>query len=116
MSVIQLETRIADISSRIDHGNEVPGSLEELFVIQLERTQRVVCRQLNALRDPIPKLPVELVSNIFVECLPLDPEPGSWCIPMLLLNVCHAWTDIALSTPALWAAIHLEEPPNERLF
>ncbi|KAJ7662452.1 hypothetical protein B0H17DRAFT_1211921 [Mycena rosella] len=25
---------------------------------------------------------------------------------MLLLNVCHNWTDIAISTPALWTAIH----------
>ncbi|KAF7333500.1 F-box domain-containing protein [Mycena venus] len=29
---------------------------------------------------------------------------------MLLLNVCNAWTGIALSTPALWADIYLEFP------
>ncbi|KAJ6525088.1 hypothetical protein DFH09DRAFT_1189045 [Mycena vulgaris] len=30
---------------------------------------------------------------------------------MLLLNICNAWTDIALSTPVLWAAIHLDGRP-----
>jgi hypothetical protein len=29
---------------------------------------------------------------------------------MLLLNICNTWTDIALSTPSLWAAIHIIFP------
>ncbi|KAF7328778.1 hypothetical protein MVEN_02506500 [Mycena venus] len=35
--------------------------------------------------------------------------------PMLLLNICHAWTDIALSTLALWAAIDVVLPCAKRL-
>jgi hypothetical protein len=26
---------------------------------------------------------------------------------VLLLNICHAWTNIGLATPSLWAAIHI---------
>ncbi|KAJ7360801.1 hypothetical protein DFH08DRAFT_931128 [Mycena albidolilacea] len=29
---------------------------------------------------------------------------------MLLLNICHAWSDIAIATPALWTAIHIIFP------
>ncbi|KAF7331000.1 hypothetical protein MVEN_02440200 [Mycena venus] len=63
------------------------------------------------LRDPVlVQLPFELSSKIFVHCLPPRPEPGSSHIPMLLLNVCRARSDIALSTPALWAIIHVVFP------
>ncbi|KAJ7453716.1 hypothetical protein B0H11DRAFT_2245351 [Mycena galericulata] len=32
---------------------------------------------------------------------------------MILLNICNAWTDIALSTPTLWSAIHIVFPRPE---
>lgn len=35
------------------------------------------------------------------------PEPGARHVPMLLLNICSAWTDIALSTSTPWAAFLL---------
>ncbi|KAF7335280.1 F-box domain-containing protein [Mycena sanguinolenta] len=57
-------------------------------------------------------LPTEIISEIFVSCLPsywqrcstLDPTRA----PMLLLRVCGQWRSIALSTPRLWAKINLE--------
>lgn len=72
----------------------------------------VVRRQLtgNAVRDPVAKLPLELSSKIFIHCLPLRSEPCFRHVPMLLLNVCRTWSDVALSTPALWATIHIEFP------
>ncbi|KAJ7026975.1 hypothetical protein C8F04DRAFT_1123824 [Mycena alexandri] len=30
--------------------------------------------------------------------------------PLLLLNICNSWTDIALYTPALWSSIYLDFP------
>ncbi|KAJ7922928.1 hypothetical protein B0H13DRAFT_2655286 [Mycena leptocephala] len=46
---------------------------------------------------------------------PFRPTPGARSLPMLLLNICSAWTHIALSTPALWASIDLEFPGVEIL-
>ncbi|KAJ7657481.1 hypothetical protein B0H17DRAFT_870855, partial [Mycena rosella] len=65
-----------------------------------------------AVRDPVSRLPLEISSEIFIQCLPStsNPQPGARDIPMLLLNICNAWTDIALSTPALWEAIHIQFP------
>ncbi|KAJ7649882.1 hypothetical protein FB45DRAFT_886268, partial [Roridomyces roridus] len=65
---------------------------------------------LNAVRDPVSKLPLELSSNIFIHCLPSIPEACAKEAPMLLLNICTAWTTIALSTPALWACIYAKFP------
>ncbi|KAF8190406.1 hypothetical protein K438DRAFT_924725 [Mycena galopus ATCC 62051] len=33
--------------------------------------------------------------------------------PMILLNICHAWTQIALSTTGLWATVEVELPRHE---
>ncbi len=52
-------------------------------------------------------IPEELLAEIFGWC-ELDPFPK--CSPFRpetipLLNVCHAWTRIALSTPSLWTSV-----------
>jgi len=97
-----LQTRIDKLSAEIAQQREV--------LKQLELSKSVAQRQLNAIRDPIARLPLEISSEIFLRCLPLHPEPRASSPPMLLLNVCNAWTDIALSTPALWATIRLAFP------
>ncbi|KAJ7655829.1 hypothetical protein DFH06DRAFT_1473989 [Mycena polygramma] len=79
----------------------------------MSTTQVSVQRQLNAVRDPVGRLPVELSSEIFVNCLPDYPQPGSRYIPMLLLNVCSAWSGVALSTRLLWATIHIVFPRSK---
>ncbi|KAJ7641646.1 hypothetical protein FB45DRAFT_900678, partial [Roridomyces roridus] len=74
----------------------------------LERSKSVLQRQLNTLRDPIARLPVEVSSEIFLQCLPPRPELGVHRVPMLFLHVCNTWTDIALSDPALWATMYID--------
>ncbi|KAJ6523676.1 hypothetical protein DFH09DRAFT_883954, partial [Mycena vulgaris] len=61
------------------------------------------------LHDPFTRLPLEISSEIFLQCSYLSPHPqaGALHIPMLLLNICNTWSDIAIATPALWAAIHI---------
>ncbi|KAJ7680138.1 hypothetical protein B0H17DRAFT_1138747 [Mycena rosella] len=93
MSVADLQAHIETVSGEIDRQKEVPTKL-------------------NAVRDPVSRLPLEISSAIFIQCLPSSttPQPGAHEIPMLFLNICNAWTDIALSTPALWEAIHINYP------
>ncbi|KAJ6466727.1 hypothetical protein C8R47DRAFT_1056334 [Mycena vitilis] len=98
VDVQELRARIEALSSLID--------LQRELLMNLERDKSVAQRQLNAVLDPMARLPVEISSEIFVQCLPSVPErPGLHAVPMSLLHVCNAWTSIALSTPALWAAI-----------
>ncbi|KAJ7915577.1 hypothetical protein B0H13DRAFT_2453881 [Mycena leptocephala] len=105
MSVKEIQARIAKLSTDIDLQKEV--------LRQLEQSKSAAQRELNAIRDPVARLPLEISSEIFLLCLPLQPMPGADDAPMLLLNICNAWTDIALSTPALWAAIHINFPHGE---
>ncbi|KAJ7723013.1 hypothetical protein DFH07DRAFT_283749 [Mycena maculata] len=105
MSAQELEARIEKISADIDLQKEV--------LKKLEHSKAITQRQLNAVRDPVARLPFEISSEIFIQCLPSRPEPGLHHIPMILLNICHTWTEIALSTPALWAAIHIVFPRHE---
>jgi hypothetical protein len=100
MSVKELQARIVKISADID--------LQKKVLEQLVKDKSAVQRQLNAVQDPVARLPLEISSKIFLECIPLPPIPGARFAPMLLLNVCHSWTNIALSTGALWAAICIE--------
>ncbi|KAJ7472172.1 hypothetical protein FB451DRAFT_1559305 [Mycena latifolia] len=106
MSVQELQARISEVSADIDRQKEV--------LTKLEKSKTALQRQLNAVRDPVARLPLEISSEIFVQCLPpITPRPGARHVPMLLLNICSAWTEIALSTSALWASIYIIFPRAE---
>ncbi|KAJ7282739.1 hypothetical protein C8J57DRAFT_1463359 [Mycena rebaudengoi] len=67
----------------------------------------------NSILDPIvARLPVELLSEIFILCLPDSSErhPNPRTVPLILLRICTAWANIARSTPALWDTIHVQFP------
>ncbi|KAJ7280365.1 hypothetical protein C8J57DRAFT_1302422 [Mycena rebaudengoi] len=65
---------------------------------------------MRSIVSPWRRLPPELLSHIFVLCA----EDDSDCIrkvdrmPLLVLQVCHAWRSLALATPALWARLTQE--------
>lgn len=67
----------------------------------------VICRSAVA---PVRRLPVELLVEVFILCLPdgkyIIPRPTS--APLLLTQVCSSWRDIALSVPALWSSIQID--------
>ncbi|KAJ6482996.1 hypothetical protein DFH09DRAFT_990945, partial [Mycena vulgaris] len=102
MSVKELELRIDNLSTEIDRQKEV--------LKHLESSRSATQRQLNTIRDPMARLPLEVSSEIFMQSLPARPGPQASDAPLLFLNICNAWVDIALSTPALWAAIHVDKP------
>ncbi|KAJ6463979.1 hypothetical protein C8R45DRAFT_505490 [Mycena sanguinolenta] len=100
MSVEELQARIAELSVEIQTQKEVLRRLEE--------SKWAAQRELHAIHVPIAVLPYELSSKIFLRCLPSSPSPSKpYAAPMLLMQVCKAWTDIALATPELWSAIDL---------
>ncbi|KAF7361513.1 F-box domain-containing protein [Mycena sanguinolenta] len=111
MSLQELCARLSELNAvEIDTRPDLQKVSEKL-----QRDKILVQRQLNAVRDPIARLPLELSSEIFLRSLSPFPKPGVSHAPMLLLNVCNAWTDIALSTPDLWTAIQIEFPCTDDL-
>jgi hypothetical protein len=97
--VQELRARIDKLSAEIE--------LQKELLKKLEHDKSLVQRQLNAALDPVARLPLEISSEIFLQSLPTYPKPSPRVVPMLLLNICNAWTSIALSTPALWASIQI---------
>ncbi|KAJ7827994.1 hypothetical protein B0H13DRAFT_2118473 [Mycena leptocephala] len=92
--VEELRARIEKLSTEI--------ILQRELLKKLEHDKSLVQRQLNSVLDPVARLPLEISSEIFLR--------RARHVPMLLLNICNAWTDIALSTPSLWAAIRIVFP------
>ncbi|KAJ7704959.1 hypothetical protein B0H17DRAFT_1038885 [Mycena rosella] len=98
--VATLRTRLEELSSAISRQKEVLKSLEQ--------TRSDVQRDLNAILDPMARLPLEISSDILMRSIPAISLPHSSRAPLVFLKICHLWSHIALSTPALWAAIRID--------
>ncbi|KAJ6602510.1 hypothetical protein DFH09DRAFT_1125006 [Mycena vulgaris] len=60
---------------------------------------------------PVLTLPFDIISQIFVYCLPpLEDNARPWRTdaPLLLTRICREWRDIALCTHDLWNTMHLD--------
>jgi hypothetical protein len=69
--------------------------------------------QLDSVAYPVLTLPPEMTSEIFIYCLPSKREmdvvnPNE--APLLLMHVCRAWRQLAISTPALWTTFDIYHP------
>ncbi|KAJ6594636.1 hypothetical protein B0H19DRAFT_901465, partial [Mycena capillaripes] len=55
------------------------------------------------------RLPRDIVQEIFLACLPTDKNAAMSPqeAPLLLCRICSAWREVALSTPRLWASLHI---------
>ncbi|KAJ7719017.1 hypothetical protein DFH07DRAFT_316269 [Mycena maculata] len=105
MFVEELHAAIEKISGDIERRAQV--------LLDLETSRSVLHRQLNTILDQVAHLPLEISSEISIQCLPSLPAPGASHTPMFFLNICNAYTNIAISTPALWTAIRVVFPRVE---
>ncbi|KAJ7628078.1 hypothetical protein B0H17DRAFT_1110239 [Mycena rosella] len=80
MSVAELQARIDSLSANILRHKQV--------LKDLECSKSAAQRQLNAIRDPVARLPLEISSEIFIQCLSTRSRPGSCHAPMILANIC----------------------------
>ncbi|KAJ7671011.1 hypothetical protein B0H17DRAFT_197270 [Mycena rosella] len=67
---------------------------------------------------PVFVLPFEIISEIFLHCLPDNHTiPDTSQPPLLLGRICSMWRDVALATPKLWASlsIHCTDTADVRL-
>ncbi|KAJ7592873.1 hypothetical protein C8J56DRAFT_1127435 [Mycena floridula] len=82
-------------------------AIDEL-VLEREKLQSNVVAY-KAVLAPIRLLPEDMLREIFVSCLPSN-KPANIAItdaPLLLGRICRSWRELALSTPELWASIHV---------
>ncbi|KAJ7704456.1 hypothetical protein B0H17DRAFT_1039723 [Mycena rosella] len=62
---------------------------------------------LDTFTYPVITTPVEIISLIFLQCLPANGrvQPSKRGAPLLLAQICQHWRDIALSIPQLWSSV-----------
>ncbi|KAG1868278.1 hypothetical protein DFJ58DRAFT_678728, partial [Suillus subalutaceus] len=56
------------------------------------------------------RLPTEILSQIFLYCLPEDkefPSPIRSQAPLLLTGICRRWREVAVDLPSLWCTLQL---------
>ncbi|KAJ7742847.1 hypothetical protein B0H16DRAFT_1423274 [Mycena metata] len=64
--------------------------------------------------SPFRRLPLDIIQEIFVACLPTHRN----CVmsaaeaPVLLGRICTSWRAICLTTPRLWSRLHIVQPPQ----
>ncbi|KAJ7094713.1 hypothetical protein B0H15DRAFT_135899 [Mycena belliarum] len=108
-SVAALRIRLEALSSAIHKQKEALRRITYTIALRaLEQIKSDVERELNAILDPISRLPIELSSEIMLRAIPDIPRPHLSRAPLIFLEICHSWRNIALSTPALWAVIQID--------
>ncbi|KAJ6499315.1 hypothetical protein C8R45DRAFT_864802 [Mycena sanguinolenta] len=70
----------------------------------------------EALISPVRRLPADIMSEIFTACIPANRNAimSAAEAPLLLCRVCQSWRSVALSTPRLWASLHIVAHGNVR--
>ncbi|KAJ7253524.1 hypothetical protein C8J57DRAFT_1473845 [Mycena rebaudengoi] len=70
----------------------------------------------EALVSPARRLPDDVVREIFVASLPANRNCAisSQESPLLLCTICQSWRSLALSTPRIWASIHIVAPSSDK--
>ncbi|KAF8213998.1 hypothetical protein K438DRAFT_1802721 [Mycena galopus ATCC 62051] len=100
----QLRRRLAELDAQL---------VEQRCVLhKLQQTRSDVERELHATATfPVLTLPTEITAEIFLCCYSIfDPLCIPECkssAPIVLTAVCHAWRDIALTTPELWSKLEV---------
>ncbi|KAJ6468666.1 hypothetical protein C8R47DRAFT_1151286 [Mycena vitilis] len=68
----------------------------------------------KALTSPVRRLPLDIVQEIFIACLPTHRNcvMSASEVPVLLGRICSSWRAISISTPRLWASLHIVRPSS----
>ncbi|KAJ7025943.1 hypothetical protein C8F04DRAFT_1009438 [Mycena alexandri] len=76
-----------------------------LEILDAERQE--LEKNLETFTYPVISTPAELVSEIFLACLPDNGrvQPSRHAAPLSLSQICRHWREIALSTPQLWSSV-----------
>ncbi|KAJ7157197.1 hypothetical protein C8R46DRAFT_1165600 [Mycena filopes] len=96
----ELDGQIADLQRAMDE-LEAERDAVEAFIAPHK-----------ALISPVRRLPLDIIQEIFVACLPTHRNCVMSAVeaPVLLGRICSAWRAISITTPRLWSRLHIVEP------
>jgi hypothetical protein len=86
------------------------------LLFSLMHNRDMLCRYSyfqQSLLSPAPRLPPEILSEIFLTCLAVDPSCEDRAFPrrkevLLFGQVCRYWRNISTSTSRLWSALKID--------
>ncbi|KAJ6458879.1 hypothetical protein C8R47DRAFT_1081544 [Mycena vitilis] len=114
--LLEIQALLVEPSVRIIHLDDGIAELQKAIdkLAQERDGLGAFVKAHKALVSPVRRLPLDIIQEIFLACLPThrncamsSKEP-----PVLLGRICSSWRAISLSTPRLWAKIHLVRPPR----
>ncbi|KAK7448796.1 hypothetical protein VKT23_013526 [Stygiomarasmius scandens] len=105
----------AEEIKRIIRGSEQELAVLDEEITKLESRRNKISIFVNGHRSlcsPVRRLPPELLSQIFIHCIPSQhlPTRSNLEAPLLFLQVCRKWRQVTLDTPALWCGLHVHLP------
>ncbi|KAJ7474722.1 hypothetical protein FB451DRAFT_1246432 [Mycena latifolia] len=103
-----LRTRLAELDRQIAH--------IKAYLSTVAAERQTVKEYLGGIVYPILTIPTELTAKIFVDCLPDHGRvwPSAEMAPLLLVQVCRSWREIALGTGDLWKSADVSFESNSR--
>ncbi|KAJ7057742.1 hypothetical protein C8F01DRAFT_944017, partial [Mycena amicta] len=108
---IPTDAEIAQIRGEIaSHALEIDNIDEQIRVLSARRAE--LCAHVDAHKALISlsrQLPRDILEQIFLPCLPDDKNAAidTTEAPLVLGHICSAWRAISLTTPRLWASLHV---------
>ncbi|KAG2057417.1 hypothetical protein BDR06DRAFT_1018954 [Suillus hirtellus] len=109
----QLDTVLHEISDL----EAIMNVIQNLYQQRVEKKNKII-QSMNPhmrLRLALWRLPTEILSYIFVYCLPEDRylSPASRQAPILLTRICRRWREVAVGTPSLWCKLWVAVEHND---
>ncbi|KAJ7464347.1 hypothetical protein FB451DRAFT_1489528, partial [Mycena latifolia] len=109
LRLAEIEALLVQIEDDI-HRPSKSSSIQETTRRLHEERQRRLTNEKTAIQEsidrivyPILTIPVEITSEIFLHCLPDEPQqPSESTAPMLLGAVCREWRIISRGDSRLW--------------
>jgi F-box-like len=110
-SLLELPTsRLEELTNRLQELEE-----QSTQIRNEQSALRIFISKHRALISLIRKLPIDILQEIFIACLPIahNNVMSRWEPPILLTQVCSSWRNVAHATPQLWKSIHIAVPYNK---
>ncbi|KAG1897116.1 uncharacterized protein F5891DRAFT_547129 [Suillus fuscotomentosus] len=109
----QLDTVLHEISDL----EAIMNGIQNLYQQRVEKKNKMI-QSMNPhmrLKLALWRLPTEILSYIFVYCLPEDRylSPASRQAPILLTRICRRWREVAVGTPSLWCRLWVAVEHND---
>ncbi|KAJ7796603.1 hypothetical protein B0H14DRAFT_3887489 [Mycena olivaceomarginata] len=116
--VLEIKSHLVEPTQRLRRLDEMIADLQKTIDKLVEERDGlgIYVDAHKALISPARRLPLDIVQEIFVACLPTHRN----CVmsaseaPVLLGRICSSWRALSLTTPRLWANLHIVEPPRGR--